>query len=229
LCILKKNNEKTRSWLMDRKILEAKERIKTKKSAARSLRRSGNIPAIIYGHNPPNPIAVNEKEFLKNFRTVSENTIINIKTDSKDYDVLVKDFQEDIITGQIMHIDFYEIEQGKVLRTHAPIRTVGTAPGVKQGGVFENPLYQMDIECLPKDLPEEIVVDVSNLDIGDAIHVEDLDPPEGVKFLNYPDQVVAVVSVLKEEVEEPEEEEELELEEGEEAEGAVSEEEETEE
>ncbi len=213
---------------MDRKILEAKDRKKTKKSAARSLRRSGNIPAVIYGHNPPNPIAVNEKEFLKKFRTVSENTIINIKTDSKEYDVLVKEFQEDIITGQIMHIDFYEIEQGKTLRTHAPIRTVGTAPGVKQGGVFENPLYVMDIECLPKDLPEEIVVDVSNLNIGDAIHVEDISPPEGVKFLNYPEQVVAVVSVLKEEVEEPEEEE-LELEEGEEGEAAVSEEEESEE
>ncbi|MFP4382978.1 MAG: 50S ribosomal protein L25 [Spirochaetia bacterium] len=210
---------------MDRKILSAKERTETRKSAARALRRAGKIPAVIYGHNGPSTIAVDEKEFTKNFRTVSENTIINIKTDSSDYDVLVKAHQEDIITGQILHIDFYEIEQGKVLRTHAPIRTVGTAPGVKQGGVFENPLYEMEIECLPKDLPEEIVVDVSELNIGEAVHVEDIEPSEGVKFLNPPEQVVAIVSVLKEEVEEEEEEEDLELEEGE----AGAEEEESEE
>ncbi|HDQ13818.1 MAG TPA: 50S ribosomal protein L25 [Sediminispirochaeta sp.] len=201
---------------MERQTLEAFERKDRKKGAAGRLRRSGKIPAIVYGSHEPKSIAVLHSEFEKKFHTVSENTIITLELGKEHHDVLVKDYQEDTIRGFITHIDFYEIEKNKVLRTNIPVEIVGTPTGVKEGGLLEERLHEIEVECLPKDIPESFVINVENMAIGDTIHVEELEVPEGVKILSMPDQSIVTVTTQKEEL--PEEGEEA-LAEGEEAAG----------
>jgi len=214
---------------MVRKNLNVQERTNFKKSVTKRLRREGKIPAIIYGSKEPMAITVDAHEFHREFHTVSENTIINLNGDGKSWEVLVKDFQEDLLKGELVHIDFYEIEEGKLLRTHAPVHIEGTPPGIKEGGILQQQLHEVEIECLPKDLPEAIIADVSALNIGDSIHVEGLPVPEGVRILNILDDIVVNITVPKIEVVEEEEEGleeeglEEEGEEGEAAEGSAEE------
>jgi len=180
------------------------------KGYTRELRRNSKIPSVMYGHNQPISFAVDEHDFNTKFKVISENIIIKLKIDKKTYNVLVKDYQEDILTGKITHLDFYEIEEGKSLRTHVPVHTQGIPVGAKLGGLFEVFVHEIEVECLPKDLPEEITLDVSEMEVGQSIHVRDIEAPPGVKVLNPPDQVVCIVIRRREEVEEvPEEEEEV--------------------
>jgi len=207
---------------MDQKTLNAAPRQSRKTSAARRLRREGKIPAIIYGHRDPVAITLDALEFQRELRVISESQIIRITVDGEDYDVLVKDYQEDILTGKLKHIDFFEIEQGKLLRTHVNVHLEGSAIGVREGGILEHQLHDLEIECLPTDIPQGITVDIGHLEIGSSVHVSDIQPPEGVRILNGPDQVIALVAAARVEVAEVEEE----LEEGEEAaegEGAAEE------
>jgi large subunit ribosomal protein L25 len=182
----------------------------------------------MYGHSGTAPIIIDAQEFSHKFKRVSENTIINLQVGDKSYDVLVKDFQEDILKNQITHIDFYEIERGKLLRTNIPVHTMGTPVGVREGGILETLLHSIEVECLPKNIPENIEIDVSGLDIGGSIHVGDIEPPEDVKFLVSEEYVI--VSVMAPRAVEELVAEEEELEEGEVLEGEeVAEGEETEE
>lgn len=182
---------------MEQKTLSAEKRTEIRKGVNSQLRRKGKIPAIIYGQMKATPIAIDEKEFATKFRTVSENTIIILSVDGEPHDVLVKDYQEDLLSGKIVHIDFYAIEKGKLLRSRVPVKLAGSAKGAKEGGIVESHVHELEVECLPKDLPGEITVDITNLDIGHAVHIRDLPIPEGVKFLNNPDQVVVSITHAK--------------------------------
>ena len=202
---------------MEQKTLTVKRRVAGGKGPARRLRHAGNIPAVIYGHREPVVISIDEREFHREFKTVSESTIITIHVEGEDYDVLIKDYTENLVTGKITHIDFYEIERGKILRTHVPLHLTGVAPGVRAGGILEHPLHSIEVECLPKDIPQIIEVDISALDVGHSIHVADLAENPDVKYLTNPDQVVVLVAYQRAEVEEEAEgeAEEAALEEGE--------------
>ncbi|MFP4408715.1 MAG: 50S ribosomal protein L25, partial [Spirochaetaceae bacterium] len=142
--------------------------------------------------------------------------------------------QEDIIKGDLLHIDFYEVEMGKALHTNVPIVLDGSPVGVREGGVLEHGIYELEISCVPKDLPAEIHIDISELQIGDSIHVADVTAPEGVTILNNGDQTIAVCAsprameaeIEAEEAEAAEEAGELEGEEGAEEEGVEESEEE---
>ncbi len=204
---------------MEQKTLTFIPREKTKKGPSKRLRRIGKIPSVVYGHNEPVCISVDEHEFSIKFKTVSESTIITLKSEDKAYEVLVKDYQEDILKGKIIHIDFYEVEQGKLLKTHMPIRFSGAPVGVREGGVLETVTHVLEIECLPKDLPEEVIIDINALELGHTIHISDVPAPEGVKYLAASDQVICTITRKRAE-EEVAEEEEIEEEgvEGEEAE-----------
>jgi large subunit ribosomal protein L25 len=118
-------------------------------------------------------------------------------------------------------VDFYAIESGQLLRTNVQIHLTGAAPGVREGGVLQSQIHEVEVECLPKDIPEYFELDISGLQVGDALHVSDLPALDGVKILNSEDQTIALVAMTREEVEEEAEEEEVEgeegLEEGEEA------------
>ncbi len=179
---------------MEQKTLAFTLREKTKKGPSGRLRRTGKIPSIIYGHNEPVSIAVDEHEFNTKFKTVSESTIITLQSEEKSYDVVVKDYQEDILMGKIIHIDFYEVERGKALKTHLPVHFFGTPVGVREGGLLETVAHMLEIECLPKDLPSEVVIDISNLELGHSVHVSDIPEIEGVKYLAASDQVICTIT-----------------------------------
>jgi large subunit ribosomal protein L25 len=191
---------------MKHKTLTVEIRKQKGKGPARRLRMMGKIPAVIYGHSESKSIAIDEHEFNNKFKNISESTIIKLVTEKENYNVLVKDFQENALLGKIMHIDFFEVEEGKLLRTHVPIHMKGTSIGVKHGGILERLLHEMEVECLPKDLPHEIVIDITDLEEGHSIHVSDVTPLENVRFLNSPDQVICLVEVKAAEVVEAEEE-----------------------
>jgi large subunit ribosomal protein L25 len=179
--------------------LEAFKREDLKKGASGRLRRSGKIPAIVYGSKAPLPVAVLHREFEKKFHTVSENTIITLELEDSKHDVLVKDYQEDTIKGVITHIDFYEIEKGKTLRTNIPVEVTGIPAGVREGGLLEERLHEIEVECFPEDIPDSFKLNVEAMNIGDTIHVSDLELPESVKILSSEDQVVVTVTAQKQE------------------------------
>jgi large subunit ribosomal protein L25 len=171
------------------------------KSVAGRLRTTGKIPAIIYGHTTPTSITVDAHEFRTAFRRITQNTIVELHMPGGVHEVLVKDYQRDNLTGQILHVDFYEFEKGKALRTRVPIRLDGNPIGVKEGGILESLLHTLEVECLPKDMPEEIVLDINELGLDKALHVRDIVLPEGVRAIPAPDQVVCVVAHRKAEEE----------------------------
>ena len=186
---------------MEAKKLNVEPRQGGGKATAGQLRRNGKIPAIIYGHISPTAIAVNAREFRSAFKRITENTIVELHLPGGVHEVLVKDYQRDNLTGQILHVDFYEFEKGKALRTRVPVRLTGNPVGVKEGGILETQLRELEVECLPKDLPEEVVLDISELALDRAMHVRDLTLPSGVKVLQAADQVVCLVAYRKAEEE----------------------------
>jgi large subunit ribosomal protein L25 len=186
---------------MEAKTLNVQARQGRKKGIAGRLRASGKIPAIIYGHTQPTAITVDAREFRTAFKRITENTIIQLTMPEGVHEVLVKDYQRDNLTGEILHIDFYEFEKGKALRTRVPVRLTGNPVGVKEGGILEVLLRALEVECLPKDLPEEIVLDISELALDRALHVRDLSLPEGVRSVVAADQVVCLVAHRKAEEE----------------------------
>jgi len=196
---------------MEQKTLAASVREQTKKGGNRRLRRTGKIPATIYGHTTLQTIAVDEHEFNQKFHTVSESTIIKLRIGDKDHDVLIRDFQENILTGKIQHIDFYEIEQGKQLKTNVAVHLLGNSIGVREGGILEQFVHDVEVECLPKDLPHVLEIDISTLELGHSIHIREMERPEGVRVINAEEQVVCAVAYKR--AEEVEEEEEVEGEE----------------
>lgn len=182
---------------MDQVTLTVSPRTALGKGAVGRLRKEGFIPAVIYGHAEPENVSVNAREFYNNFKHVSENTIITLNGLKSEKNVLVKDFHEDILADTVLHIDFYEIEKGKALKTHVPVKTTGTCKAVKEGAILEVQVHEVEVECLPKDLPETIEVDITELVAGHAIHVRDLVLPKGVKVLNADDQTVVHVGHAK--------------------------------
>lgn len=182
---------------MEQKDLSAVIRKDLKKGPTKRVRKDGKIPAVIYGHTEPVAIAVDEVVFNKSFTDIQANTIFNIDVEGDHRDVLVKDLQENILTGKILHIDFYEIEKGKALKTSVPVNLVGVAPGIKEGGILEVRLHVIDIECIPSAIPSSIDVDISNLQLNEAIHVSDLEIAEEVKILSNPEQTIVSLNIIK--------------------------------
>ena len=194
---------------MEQKTLTAHSRKVFGSADSRRQRRNGKIPAVMYGHQEPKGMIIDAHEFNTKFMTISESTIINLQVDGDSHEVLIRDYQEDTISGAITHLDFYEIERGKVLRTNVGLHLTGAAVGIREGGILETFVHELEVECLPKDLPESIQVDITNLELGHSIHVRDINAPGGVELLNPGDQVICAVAHKRAEVEEvPEEVEE---------------------
>jgi len=177
--------------LMEVNTLEVKTRTALKKSASKQARKAGNIPAVVYGHGSPRHIVVSEREFEKKFHSVSENTIISLtEAEKKICDVLIKDYQEDLRTQSIKHIDFFEVESGKLLKTRVPVIITGNSIGVKAGGLMEQLVHDIDVECLPVNIPEKIIINIDSLDIGKSIHLKDIEKIDNVRFTGMEDTVI---------------------------------------
>ncbi len=172
------------------------------KGVARKLRAAGRIPGICYRRNAES-IAVsldpNELDQLLRKASSGINTVIDLKVaGGGDFDgrqVLIKELQRDPISGAYLHADLYAVDLKQTIHVSVPVHLTGTAIGVTQsGGIVDHATRELDVECLPNAIPEEFAVDVSGLEIGDSIHVRDLEIPEGVELLNDPD--VSIVSVV---------------------------------
>jgi large subunit ribosomal protein L25 len=176
---------------------------KTGKSASNQLRRSGKIPGIYYAPgDEPLPIAVKEVE-LKKLIYTTEAHVVRLKLgDGKEFQCILKEVEFDPVTDKPIHFDLYGLKAGATVTLEIPVVLVGKAPGVEKGGVIEHLLHTVEVECPANAIPEHIEVDISALDIGDAIHVKDLKIPN-VKILeNELAVVVAVVPPRGGEVEE---------------------------
>lgn len=181
--------------------LTAEIRSEKRKGAMRRLRRAGRIPAIMYGQREPILLSIDAREFASKFQQISETTIIKLGAGNETYDVLVKDYQANHILDRLEHIDFFEIEQNKLLRARAIVHFVGNPVGVREGGVQKLLIREIEVECLPQDLPERIEVNIENLNVGESLRVSDIVVPDGVRLMPSPDQMVALVSHLVEEEE----------------------------
>jgi len=198
---------------MDSKVLNATLREERGKGPARRYRMQGFIPAIMYGYRGTKILAVKRADFESIFEEIGEHSIITLNVDDKEkVDVIVKDYQIDPVKKNLIHLDFLEIESGKELRTEIPIKIIGESKGIKKGGILEEFLREIEVECLPKDIPEYIELDISELDLGDSFHVSDLKVKEGVKILSSADQVILTIGVPSKVAAAAEEEEEKEVE-----------------
>ena len=212
--------------------INAEKRKAVGKAYARRMRQEGSLPAVLYGPNiPSTPLTLSKKDIFDILKSeAGENTLFQVKVDSKKRDVMIKDYQQDVVTDELLHVDLVEISMDEYLEVTVPIILTGEAVGVKsEGGFMDFVTRELEVECLPKDIPEEIEVDVSDLHMHQSIKIEELAPPEGVKILSDPQLVVAMVHAPEEEVEEEEEIEEEILAEGEEPEVIGKEEKEEEE
>lgn len=186
--------------------LTAIKRSKTDKLA--DIRSNGMVPAVVYGAQVENtPISVSSVNFQKVFKVAGETStiILEIPDDKKGVkkvDVLIHDMQVDPIKGFPIHIDFLAIDMNKPIEVAVPIEFTGIAQGEKNGlGVLVKVLHEIEIEALPKDIPNMIHVDVTILaQLDDKIHVKDLVLPKGVKVLTEGEEVIALISPIKEEI-----------------------------
>jgi large subunit ribosomal protein L25 len=217
--------------------LEVKQREMRGSAASRRLRREGLIPGVLYGRgNAPHPFCVPERELRKALTgPAGLHAILDVVLDGQKttHASILKDYQQDVLTGRLAHIDLQEVRLDQPIHAQVVIELTGEAEGAKEGGVLSQVSREVNVEALPLEIPERIEVDISAMEMGDTLRLADVPEPEGVKFLDDPDETVLATVTLPTREVEPEEpelsEEELaalaeagELPEGEEApEGAA--------
>lgn len=184
--------------------LNVSPRANTGRSASRRLRKVNQIPAILYGkHTKPETLAVDGPEFLRLVKTIAGTaTLVELKGSGRDGSLsFLQEVQRDPITDRFLHVDLQEVKADEKMEIRIRLSLVGESFGVKnQSGVLETPTQQLRIRCLPKDLPPLIEVDVTNLKVGETIHVGELKPIAGVDFLDDKNQpVVSCVEPVAEE------------------------------
>ena len=174
------------------------------KRQARRIRRDGKIPGVLYGpKTPPVALELNKKEFSNRVAGLEGSHLVRLKSGSTalaDKVALVKEMQYHPISGDVMHADFYEVDLTATIEVSVPLHFVGKAAGVVRGGILQPIVREIQVECLPLDIPEFFNVDVSALDIGDSVHIEELPMPEGVTAVY--DSNFALVTVATPTVEE---------------------------
>ncbi|GMO29801.1 MAG: 50S ribosomal protein L25 [Spirochaetaceae bacterium] len=178
-------------------VFSAKKREAGGSVKARQLRKSGRLPGVIYGQAEAVHVDLDAREFTQGIKGATESTIVSVNIDGKTHEAFIKATQRNIMTGSILHVDFYEIDINKMLRARVPLHIHGNPVGVRDGGVLETPLHEIEVECLPKDLPERINVDISSLKANQAVHVRDIALSDGVKLISAVDKVIALVKYAK--------------------------------
>jgi large subunit ribosomal protein L25 len=176
---------------------------KFNKNAARRVRVSGKIPAVVYGANEPSvAVEVDPKQILRILHSeAGHNSIFDLEIGSAKAKAMIVDWQYEPIKGSLMHIDMKRIALDKAIRVEVPIQLLGVPVGVKtQGGILDQVLREVEVECLPTDIPSHIDVDVSNLAFGDVLRVSALPHGGKLKFLTDENNTVAHIVAIKEEV-----------------------------
>ncbi len=198
---------------MERLKLSATKREQKGKGAVKRLRKEGLVPGVLYGlDRDPVNLKLDAKEMSK---AIGGNAIIDLELDGDIQPVMVKDYQRDVIKLSLLHVDLYRINLDEKVVVEVAIELVGQAAGEREGGVLEQILRKIEIECLPTNIPESIEVDISELEIGQSISVDQLEVEDEIDILTDGDETVATVVVpteldleptadAEEEVEEPE-------------------------
>jgi len=209
--------------------LQAKEREERGKNAARRLRASGMIPAVLYGDGDgkSTSLAVPDKVVDYTLHHLGDNALYDIDLGAGTSTARIVDVQRDPVTGHLVHVDFAPVDMLERIEVTVPLHVVGEAPGTEEGGVLQQVAYELRIESLPGDIPQELTLDVSALGMGENLTLADVSLPGGVALISDPEEVAAVVTapteITEEEmeaagiVEEEPEEAAAEEEEGEEA------------
>lgn len=169
------------------------------------LRKDGFMPAVFYGRQTASmPIQIKKSDFVKTWRDAGESTVIKLVMQDKTIEALIKEVDFDPIKGEPRHADFYVFEKGHKVEISLPIEFVGVSLAVKElGGILVKVMHELNIEAEPSNLPHKIDVDISSMDsIDSQILVKDIVVPKGVKFIDDPEEVVALVTSVKEEKEE---------------------------
>jgi len=182
------------------------------KNAARRIRRSGRIPAILYGQGAESvPLTLARKDVAGILKSeTGENTIFRIAFDAEEKDVMFKDVQIDAMSDELLHADLIQIAMDKAIRVAVPLEVKGEAIGVKtEGGFVDFMTREVEVECLPADIPERIIVDISALHLHQSFKVADITPPQGVKLISEPNTVLVLIQVPHEEKVEVKPEEEV--------------------
>jgi large subunit ribosomal protein L25 len=183
-------------------VLKATERAVSQGSNLRRLRQEGNIPAVVYGRNSESKsISINSIEFLKTIRENGKNGVISLDVGGSQQDVMLTDYQQDHIKNEILHADFLAVDKSSKVNASVRVNLVGEAAGVKDGGVMQQPVHEVNITSTPGSIPQSIDVDVTNLQVGENLTLAD------IKTGNYEindDESTVLVSILP-----PKQEEEI--------------------
>lgn len=189
---------------MDEITLNVEARSDRGKGAARRLRRSGKVPGVFYGpKSSAMPIAVDRKDFAAHVANLEGSHLIRFQSPAADLQkrvALVREVQHRPVDGAILHVDFYEVDLTRRLTVTVPLHFIGKAKGVAEGGILQPIVREIEVECLPTDIPQYIEVDVTALDIHDAVHLADVQMPANVSAIFETNE--AVVTVLPPTVEE---------------------------
>ncbi len=195
---------------MERATLQATKRQETGTRAARRLRHDGHLPAVLYGRQRD---TVHLTIALKDFEHVfhAGARLLDLEIGGTLEPAIIRELQYDALGDHVLHVDFARVAMGEALTISVPVELHGLAQGVTHGGTLDHVLVDLEISCLPKDIVAQIRVEVADLDIGQIIHVRDIEPPPGVEFLHDPDTPVVTIHAPVQAVEaEPEVEAELE-------------------
>jgi len=178
--------------------IQVEARDKQRKRDARRLLRSGKIPAILYGPKTAAVgLALDKKEFSRRVAGLQGSHLVRLKSAAAalaEKVALVKDMQFHPISGDVIHADFYEVDLTAKIQVRVPLHFVGKAAGITNGGILQPIFREIEVECLPLDIPEFFNVDVTALDIGDSVHIEELQMPEGV--VSVAEDNLALVTVV---------------------------------
>lgn len=193
---------------MERMVLNAEERVERGSGALGQVRRDGWVPAVLYGKGiTPQNLKVKAKEISKllahseSVHQMMDLQVASAKGVAKKWVVMLKDYQIDILDRQFRHIDFCKVDLAKALQVKVPIHLIGKAAGLQKGGVVELLSREIEVECLPDKIPQHLEVDITALDIGDSVHVKEINLPQGVTLAPGTDfTVVSVVKPREEEV-----------------------------
>ncbi len=184
---------------MARSTLKVKKRVRLGKTGSNQVRKEGKIPAVIYGKGEESiPLIIDPVELKESLDTTSgRNTLLDIEIESDGKKInrlsLLKDIQIDYLTQKPIHLDFQVINTQEKIAVNIPIKLTGRAQGIKEGGILEQNIRDINIECLPENIPDFIEFDISELQLGGVVHIRDIELPEGIETLVSPDSLVASV------------------------------------
>lgn len=175
--------------------LKAQVREDHHKSATKAIRNNGRVPAVVYGKGKESKsVSVDTLQLLKTVRDEGRNSIISLDIENdKPVNVMLYDYQKDSLRDEMMHVDFYIVNMSEEMDVEVSIRLEGEPAGVQEGGVLQQPLFELQVRAKPNDIPDEIAVDVSNLEIGDSLSITDLPQSDVYTFTDDPETTVATV------------------------------------